>query len=294
MLGTRLTILQANGNNHSIINARLNEIATSRATVLALVIVNIPQVIAAAIVLSYNWNDNTVCTQSNRDRWKWWSLISATRMLLYTLIVCTIYFFRPLWEDNNLYAKLVAFRSIVDAVGLIWFLVGNVWILSNDQQDKCSDPTESPTYILCLSMLIINYIQICLPCIIALCMIPVFCFCMPCLIRLLARLQNISEASKGASEALINTIPTTVITDSLSAEERSCPICLNEMEVGSEVRNLPCNHLYHKDCVDEWLRVNASCPTCRFNIQPVEGDGGDSGGGGGLSDSTTPINIYNL
>ena len=83
-------------------------------------------------------------------------------------------------------------------------------------------------------------------------MIPVFCFCMPCLIRLLARLQNLTEASKGASEALINTIPTTVVTDSLSDEERSCPICLNEMEVGTEVRSLPCNHLYHKECVDEW------------------------------------------
>ena len=123
---------------------------------------------------------------------------------------------------------------------------------------------------------------------------------MTCLIRLLARLNNLTEASKGASEALINTIPTTVITENLSVEERSCPICLNEMEVGTEVRSLPCNHLYHKDCVDEWLRVNASCPTCRFKIQPIEDEEGGSGGGG-LSESNnlprnsaTAVNIFHL
>lgn len=298
--GTRITIFQTNGASHSIINARLNELATSRATVLALVIVNIPQVIAAAIVLYYNWGNTTVCTQSIRDKWNWWALISASRMLLYTMIVCTNYLFRPFLESNNLLTKFASFRNLVDAAGLIWFLVGNVWILSNDPQGTCSNPTTSPTYVLCLSMLIINYIQICLPCIIALCMIPVFCFCMPCLIRLLARLQNLTESSKGASDALINTIPTTVVTENLSEEERSCPICLSEMEVGTEVRNLPCNHIFHKGCVDEWLRVNASCPTCRFNIQPVEDEeeGSAAGGYSELSNlprnSANPVHIYNL
>ena len=43
---------------------------------------------------------------------------------------------------------------------------------------------------LCVAMLVINYVQICLPCIVAILLIPIFCFCMPCLIRLLAHLQN--------------------------------------------------------------------------------------------------------
>ena len=61
-------------------------------------------------------------------------------------------------------------------------------------------PERSPIYGLCVSMLIINYIQICLPCIVAVIMIPVFCFCMPCLIRLLARLQIHQGATAGATE----------------------------------------------------------------------------------------------
>jgi len=91
-------------------------------------------------------------------------------------------------QNTSYLIQVTHFRNIVDALGLIWFLVGNVWIFGDE--NTCPNPQSSPTYNLCLAMLIINYIQICLPCIIALCMIPVFCFCMPCLIRVLARLQN--------------------------------------------------------------------------------------------------------
>jgi ribosomal protein S27E len=55
------------------------------------------------------------------------------------------------------------------------------------------------------------------------------------------------------------------------AEERSCPICLNELVAGEEARLLLCHHMFHRQCVDEWLRVNASCPTCRKSILPDTG-----------------------
>lgn len=57
--------------------------------------------------------------------------------------------------------------------------------------NSCHDPSKSPVYTLAVAMLIINYVQICLPCIIAILLIPVFCFCMPCLIRILARIQEV-------------------------------------------------------------------------------------------------------
>ena len=56
--------------------------------------------------------------------------------------------------------------------------------------NNCKHADRSPVYRLCAVMLLVNYIQICLPCIIAVTMIPVFCFCMPCLIRILARLHG--------------------------------------------------------------------------------------------------------
>jgi hypothetical protein len=49
-------------------------------------------------------------------------------------------------------------------------------------------------------------------------------------------------------------------------EDSSCCICLNEYEAAQELRKLPCEHHFHKDCVDEWLVVNSTCPTCRKSI----------------------------
>ncbi|CAL5869654.1 uncharacterized protein PFLUO_LOCUS3884 [Penicillium psychrofluorescens] len=44
-----------------------------------------------------------------------------------------------------------------------------------------------------------------------------------------------------------------------------CLICLSDYEVAEEVRELTkCKHVYHKDCIDQWLTTGRnSCPLCR-------------------------------
>lgn len=287
-IGTTNNLLHrgGTGTNPTVINTRLNELATSRATIIALLVVNTPQIVATIIILSYHWNDTDVCTQEVRNKWNWWSLISAFRMLVYTVVVVVMHFCRPWIETNGHMLQATNVRNIVDAAGLVWFLVGNVWLFG-DSGVSCSNPNTSAVYNLCLTMLIVNYVQICLPCIIALCMIPVFCFCMPCLIRILARLQT-QNAPKGATDTLINTLPLVPITERLLEEERTCPVCLNEMSIGDEARSLPCRHLFHKNCVDEWLRVNASCPTCRCSIiSNATSEGGPDQESGADEESST-------
>ena len=89
-------------------------------------------------------------------------------------------------EQND---RLRNFKNALEAFGLVWFVVGNIWLFGDDD-NICVHPQRSPIYNLSVAMLVLNYIQICFPCIIAILLIPVFCFCMPCLIRLLARLQD--------------------------------------------------------------------------------------------------------
>jgi hypothetical protein len=94
------------------------------------------------------------------------------------------------WDERpHRQARLNSIRNAVDASGLIWFVVGNIWVFGDDLA-HCTHPQSSPIYEMCVAMLVINYIQICLPCIVAILLIPVFCFCMPCLIRILARMQT--------------------------------------------------------------------------------------------------------
>jgi hypothetical protein len=45
--------------------------------------------------------------------------------------------------------------------------------------------------------------------------------------------------------------------------QKTCLVCTEQFAVGDNVKFLPCGHLFHQDCADQWLRVSFSCPTCR-------------------------------
>ncbi|KAK9102260.1 hypothetical protein Sjap_019514 [Stephania japonica] len=46
----------------------------------------------------------------------------------------------------------------------------------------------------------------------------------------------------------------------------SCRICLEDMDIGGEVIRMPCSHVFHSSCIDEWLGTNHVCPLCRFEL----------------------------
>ncbi|MFC1841960.1 RING finger domain-containing protein, partial [Candidatus Dependentiae bacterium] len=46
-------------------------------------------------------------------------------------------------------------------------------------------------------------------------------------------------------------------------QDEECSICLEKS--GKKKRKLPCTHEFHEACVDEWLKINTTCPICRRN-----------------------------
>eukprot|EP00298_Acanthocystis_sp_HF-20_P018718 c22016_g2_i5.p1 GENE.c22016_g2_i5~~c22016_g2_i5.p1 ORF type:complete len:284 (+),score=91.89 c22016_g2_i5:44-853(+) len=53
----------------------------------------------------------------------------------------------------------------------------------------------------------------------------------------------------------------------LSADEHDCCcICLDKLCKNQEVRQLNCVHHFHLDCIDQWLKINKSCPLCKITI----------------------------
>lgn len=50
-----------------------------------------------------------------------------------------------------------------------------------------------------------------------------------------------------------------------------CAVCLGEVGKGETVRRMPaCCHVFHRDCIDLWLRARATCPVCRCGVLPPE------------------------
>lgn len=63
----------------------------------------------------------------------------------------------------------------------------------------------------------------------------------------------------------------------------SCSVCLDEFEIGSVAREMPCKHKFHSGCIMPWLELHSSCPVCRFQL-PVEETKDSNGSGGGRAE----------
>lgn len=61
--------------------------------------------------------------------------------------------------------------------------------------------------------------------------------------------------------------------DDLGGGIATCTICLTEYQEGEEVcwsHNDHCNHVFHKECILEWLLRHDECPCCRHNFLSIE------------------------
>jgi hypothetical protein len=49
-----------------------------------------------------------------------------------------------------------------------------------------------------------------------------------------------------------------------------CTVCQDLYKEGDRALKLPCNHMYHKDCIVPWLESHNTCPTCRYMLPTAE------------------------
>lgn len=76
-------------------------------------------------------------------------------------------------------------------------------------------------------------------------------------------------ASKSAVEAL----PSLKVDETLlKSELAQCAVCKDDFELGTEVKQMPCKHVYHDDCIMPWLDLHNSCPVCRYELPTDDPD----------------------
>jgi len=50
-------------------------------------------------------------------------------------------------------------------------------------------------------------------------------------------------------------------------DKKECLICMEKFKYKKYKRILHCcNNIYHKKCIDKWLKKNSTCPTCRHDF----------------------------
>lgn len=52
--------------------------------------------------------------------------------------------------------------------------------------------------------------------------------------------------------------------------EVDCVICMSNVVVNGRNRMAtPCDHVFHEECLQEWMDVKMECPTCRRILPPL-------------------------
>ncbi|XP_057851708.2 NEP1-interacting protein-like 1 [Cryptomeria japonica] len=64
---------------------------------------------------------------------------------------------------------------------------------------------------------------------------------------------------------VIEGLPAIKISENLLNEIAVCSIYLSDFEVAEEACHLRCheNHTFHRECIEEWLKGQNQCPSCR-------------------------------
>lgn len=78
--------------------------------------------------------------------------------------------------------------------------------------------------------------------------------------------DNFNSGPRPASKSAMESLPTHVISVDSADADACCCICTDPIDVGDEVKTLPCNHFYHSECIIKWLGISNVCPLCRYEL----------------------------
>ncbi|CAL2029579.1 unnamed protein product [Caenorhabditis brenneri] len=89
---------------------------------------------------------------------------------------------------------------------------------------------------------------------------------------ILAQFQGEGGAAQaGFSEADINEfLPMKKVSQEHIDKGAQCTTCFDTFKLGEDVGALDCNHIFHRPCIEPWLKTKNSCPVCRQKVNMVE------------------------
>ncbi|XP_055801687.1 E3 ubiquitin-protein ligase At4g11680-like [Solanum dulcamara] len=154
-------------------------------------------------------------------------------------------------------------RTSVELFFAIWFVMGNVWVFESRLLSYHHAPK---LHLLCISLLSWNAIIYSFPFILFL----LLCCCVPMLSTFLGYNMNMASLDRGASDEQLSSLPSwkyKLEIRNKEDENSECCICLAKYGDKEEIRQLPCSHIFHLKCVDQWLKIISCCPLCKQELE---------------------------
>lgn len=135
-----------------------------------------------------------------------------------------------------------------------WFVLGIVWLLNSDYCPQCPGLFRLTVAVIASAA--------------ARLLITLVCFYRSFNLSGLGQPELLKP--KGAERDVISRT-TSVLKYSPALQDHptgmGCAVCLCDFEAGESLRQLPCKHFFHEQCVDRWLVRNKRCPLCMGDIE---------------------------
>ncbi|OEL31873.1 E3 ubiquitin-protein ligase [Dichanthelium oligosanthes] len=190
---------------------------------------------------------------------------------------------------NNLPMASPMFYSVAQyCMFAVWIVGGNVWLVVGNMLHLLF----VTIFRICIVFLVFGFITYTFPFILCT-MHLILCImqyrCLPYIISILGVHEDL-DLNRGATMDTINALVAykfkskrvhdgdvgedcggvlaagTEKERTISAEDAICCICLSKFSNNEDLRELPCMHVFHMECIDKWLQINALCPLCKSEI----------------------------
>uniref|UniRef100_A0A0A9DV19 RING-type E3 ubiquitin transferase n=1 Tax=Arundo donax TaxID=35708 RepID=A0A0A9DV19_ARUDO len=94
------------------------------------------------------------------------------------------------------------------------------------------------------------------------------------LIQQLAENDPSRYGTPPAAKSAVAALPDVAVSaDMMQADGGAqCAVCMDDFQLGAAAKQLPCKHIFHKDCILPWLDLHSSCPVCRFELPTDDPD----------------------
>jgi len=170
------------------------------------------------------------------------------------------------YDDNALYLKILAYVKFgfLYTFFVAWTIVGTVWF-----QDSGKCLPEHNQYWTCLIWIIMCYTWI----VVYLCLRGAMLYSEHRSLGIASRFLSTGLSAREINEIVSYPAPPEL-------EEKECSICIETYRIGVRVKSLPrCTHIFHANCIDQWLKRKTTCPLCRLQVKdtgenPQENHGG--------------------